>query len=385
MDRILPDDLQSLFLNEKSDWCVSLFLPTFRAGRETEQNSIRFKNLLRKAEKILVENGVEDAKRQKMLAQPEALLQDRSFWDHQSDGLAMFFSAEIFRFFRLPLTFDELTVVSTRFHVKPLLPIQAADGVYYVLTVSQNNVRLLECTQHSVEEVDLGDVPQNIEETIPDGATDKHLQFHTGTPSGSGSDGRAAVFHGQDAGNKTKARMSRWFRMIDDRVKELVVDIRSPLVLAGVDSLFSIYREASTLENLIESRISGNADKSKPEELRALAWVLVEPFFKKSREEAVALFRQLEGSGKTSTDLSQTLAYAHQGRIEILFVAVGVQVWGTFDPQTEKAEIHESQTGDDGDLLDLAAVQALAKGGVIFTLPQDEMPTPEFLAAILRY
>ncbi len=385
MDRILQNDLQSLFLNENSGWCVSLFLPTFRAGRETEQNSIRFKNLLRKAEKMLVENGVENAERQKMLAEPEALIQDRSFWDNQSDGLAMFFSAEKFRFFRLPLAFKELTVVSKRFHVKPLLPIQAADGVFYVLTLSQNNVRLLECTQHSVDEVNLGDLPQNLEETIPDGATDKHLQFHTGTPSGPGAEGRSAVFHGHDAGNETKDRMSRWFRMIDDRIKDLVVDVRSPLVLAGVDSLFSIYREASTLENLIESGISGNADKVKSEELHAQAWGLVEPFFKKSRDEAVARFRQLEGSKKTSTDLSQTLAHAHHGRIEVLFVTVGVQVWGTFDPQSELAQIHDSQTGDDSDLLDLAAVQALAKGAVIFALPKDEMPVPELLAAILRY
>ncbi|MDP3430594.1 MAG: hypothetical protein Q8R89_09715, partial [Desulfomicrobium sp.] len=273
MDRIAPADLQS-FLDENSGWCVSLYMPTFRAGRDTEQNQIRFKNLLRKAQSILAEKGVEDAQRQKMLSESEALLQDRSFWQHQSDGLAVFFSAERFRFFRLPWTFEELTVVSTRFHVKPLLPIQAADGVFYVLAVSQNRIRLLECTQHSVEEVDLGDLPQNLEETIPDGGdSHKQLQFHTGTPSG--SEGRSAVFHGHDAGNETKDRMSRWFRKIDDRVKELVVDVRSPLVLAGVDSLFSVYREASSLENLIESGVSGNADKSKPEELHAQAWVLV--------------------------------------------------------------------------------------------------------------
>lgn len=159
----------------------------------------------------------------------------------------------------------------------------------------------------------------------------------------------------------------------------------SPLVLAGVDSLFSVYREASSLENIIESGVSGNADKSKPEELHAQAWVLVEPFFKKSRGEAIARFRQLEGSGKTTTDLSQALAHALHGRIEVLFVAVGRQVWGTFDPQSELAVIHDTQAGGDGDLLDLVAVQSLAKGGVIFALPQDEMPTPEPLAAILRY
>ena len=383
MDRILPVDLQSLFLDENSGWCVSLYMPTFRAGRDTEQNPIRFKNLLRRADKILAENGVEETARQKMFSESEILLQDRSFWQHQSDGLAVFLSAGKFRVFRQPWAFEELVVVAERFHVKPLLPAQAADGVFYVLAISRNRVRLLECTRHSVAEVDLGDVPQSLEATIPDGTSEKQLQFHTGTPSG--AEGRSAVFHGHDAGNETKDRLLRWFRMIDDRVKELVADVRSPLVLAGVDSLFSLYRDANTLENLIASGISGNADKARPEELRTQAWVLVEPFFKKSRARAVARFRQLEGSGRTTTDLSQALVLAHQGRIEVLFVTVGRQVWGTFDPRSARVVIHDAHAGGDEDLLDLVTVQTLAKGGEIFALAEDEMPGSELLAAILRY
>jgi len=47
MDRITMEKLKDTFLTRRSDWCISLFMPTHRAGRETEQDPIRFKNLLR--------------------------------------------------------------------------------------------------------------------------------------------------------------------------------------------------------------------------------------------------------------------------------------------------------------------------------------------------
>lgn len=40
---------------------VSFFMPTHRMGSETQQNQIRFKNLLKKAEEELVRNGMRSA------------------------------------------------------------------------------------------------------------------------------------------------------------------------------------------------------------------------------------------------------------------------------------------------------------------------------------
>jgi hypothetical protein len=48
------------------------------------------------------------------------------------------------RSYRLPLPFEQLVVISDDFHLKPPLPFFASDGRFYILALSQNQVRLLE-------------------------------------------------------------------------------------------------------------------------------------------------------------------------------------------------------------------------------------------------
>lgn len=152
-------------------------MPAHRAGRETEQDPIRFKNLLRQAEERLLTKGMRSAQVRDLLKVPQRLLQDQAFWRHQSDGLAVFFSEDIFHFFRLPIEFAELVVISDRFHVKPLLPLLTSDGTFHILAISQNQLRLPAGTQHTVDEIDLENVPETLSETFPDGFPEKQLQF----------------------------------------------------------------------------------------------------------------------------------------------------------------------------------------------------------------
>ena len=93
---------------------------------------------------------------QKMLEPASKLLQDSHFWQHQSDGLAIFLSSNRARRYRLPLNFAELVVVADHFHISPLLPLFTGDGQFYILALSQNEVRLLLGTRYSVSEVTSG-------------------------------------------------------------------------------------------------------------------------------------------------------------------------------------------------------------------------------------
>ena len=383
MDRITMDILRQIFINSHSDWCVSLFMPTHRAGRETEQDPIRFKNLLREAEERLINKGLRSLEVQEIIKRPQLLLQDRGFWQRQSDGLAVFFSEDTYRFFRLPMALKELAVVSHRFHVKPLLPILASYGVFYILALSQNQVRLLEGTRHTVDEIDLENVPETLSETLPDGFAEKELQFHTGTPSGSGN--RPAMFHGHDIGSDIKNRIRQWFRTIDKEVGGLLSDTQSPLVLAGVDTLFPLYKEVNTYPHLMEEGIPGNPEGMKPEDLHPQAWAIIEPVFKKEREAGYARYRQLAGTGQTTTDVTEAVLAAHHGRIDVLFVAVGVQVWGRFDPEKDRVDVHESREPGDEDLLDFTAIQTLIKGGTVFAVSPEEVPDQAVVAAVFRY
>ncbi|MBN1427762.1 MAG: hypothetical protein JXB07_05205, partial [Anaerolineae bacterium] len=97
MDIITLEDLKSI-AGAQSSWCVSLFMPAHRRGRDTEQDTIRFKNLLGKAEERLQAKGLRSPDTQEILEPARSLLKDSPFWWHQSDGLAAFINSESSRF-----------------------------------------------------------------------------------------------------------------------------------------------------------------------------------------------------------------------------------------------------------------------------------------------
>jgi Bacterial archaeo-eukaryotic release factor family 3 len=94
-------------------------------------------------------------------------LADHAFWQRQNQGLALFLAPQTFGEYRLPSSLDELGVVAHRFHIKPLLPLLSGNGHFFVLALSQKEVRLLQGTGYSVSEVELHGVPQGIAEALP--------------------------------------------------------------------------------------------------------------------------------------------------------------------------------------------------------------------------
>jgi hypothetical protein len=382
MDLLNKDEIGGL-IDERGNLCVSMFLPTHRSGPETRQDPIRLKNLLRQAEERLRNNGLRRADAKTFLEPARKLLDDRVFWQHQSDGLAVFASPKTFHSYRLPFSFTELVVVTDRFHVKPLLPLLSGDGRFYVLALSQKQVRLLQGTRHSVGEVNLEDVPTSLVEALGGEERERQLQFHTAARGGS------AIFHGHgSAGDESehKKDLLRYFKQIDRGLQDLVCAERIPLVLAGVDYLLPIYREANTCAQLIDEGIVGNPDGLSARELHDKAWSVLEPHFARAQARASAKYRELAGTGKTSSDLNNIIPSAYQGRVESLFVAVGVQRWGAFEANAGELEVHESRQPGDQDLLDLAAVQTLAHAGDVYAVNPDEIPDVRSpVAAIFRY
>ncbi len=373
-------------IDERAKKCVSVYLPTHRSGSEIQQDPIRFKNLLKQAEERLANGEMRRPEAQAILRPAQRLLDDGGFWRHQSDGLAVFASPDTFRCYRLPYSFSELVVVTDRFHVKPLLTLLSGDGRFYILAISQKQVRLLMGTRHSVFEVNLESMPKSLADALGVEEREKQIQFHTAVP------GSSPIFHGHGGGGTDesvhKKDLLRYFKEIDRSLKEFVAVERAPLVLAGVDYLHPIYREANTAAELIEEGIVGNPEGLSSAELHSRAWALLQPYFAKAQERAAAHFLDLAGTDRASRELKEIVPAAHHGRVESLFVAVGVQQWGTYDSSASTVEIHESHAPGDQDLLDLAAVETLAHAGDVYAVSPDKVPGPEAagpVAALFRY
>jgi hypothetical protein len=161
--------------------------------------------------------------------------------------------------------------VDERFHIKPLLPLLSGDGHFYVLALSQNEIRLLQGSRDSVAVVDLVDVPESLADALRWDDPERQLQWHTGT--GARADGRAAIFHGHGVGtDNTKTNILRYFQKVDDGICRILAEDPAPLVLAGVDYLLPIYRSASDYPNLVEGAVTGSPEELSAANLHQAAW-----------------------------------------------------------------------------------------------------------------
>jgi hypothetical protein len=202
---------------------------------------------------------------------------------------------------------------------------------------------------------------------------DEPLTFHARPAGGTGSWG--AIFHGQGVGiDDAKDDLLRYFRQIDRSLHELLREGRAPLVLAAVEYLWPIYHKASTYPHLLERGVAGNPDSLSATELHDQAWVVVQPHFRKAQEGAAALYARLAGTGHTSNDLEETVQAAHQGRVEILFVASDTERWGTVDAAEGRICLHAQAEPGDEDLLNLTALHTLAHGGTVYVVPPSDVP-----------
>ncbi|MFA7463624.1 MAG: hypothetical protein WCY54_01135 [Syntrophales bacterium] len=372
----------TLLMGTRNGPCASIYMPTPWVGAETQQNQIRFKNLLRIAAEKLSSKGVRTPEAEEMLSPAQELLRNSPFWRKQNTGSAAFVSRGFFRFYRLPLDFQEMVHVSDRFLLKPILPLFGSSGKFYVLAVSQKKVRFLQGARNCIVELDIQNVPKSLAEIVRFDVSDRQIRTQ---PSVKGS----TTFRGHGVWSEDiKEQILRYFKQIDRGLQEYLKEEKAPVVFAGVDYLFPIYREANSYPLLQEKPITGNPEGLRAEELGRTAWPIVQPYYMKIQEDALDQYRQSAGTGLTSNRLEEILPAAYHGRVGVLFLAAGKNRWGRFDPATGSVSFHETagaaETNGE-DLLDVAAIYAYLNGGAVYELPPEIMPERSEVSALLRY
>ncbi|MCJ7521249.1 MAG: hypothetical protein MUP21_03400 [Dehalococcoidia bacterium] len=389
METLALDQIKGLAEQTQSP-SISIFLPTHRAGEDTQQDPIRFKTLLREAELRLLDKGMGPREVSALLQPAQALLDEAYFWQHQREGLAVFIAPDDFHYYHLPFRVEELLVIARSYYATPVLPLFTNNGHYYILAISQNEVRLFEGTRYSVGQIDLPDgTPESLDEALKSDDPEKQLQFHSGTSQGTSQGGvRSSMFHGQGPGDEEQEdRIEGYLNLVDAALKEIFREKQEPLILAGVDYLLPIYHKVSEYANIMKEGITGSHEHLRPEELQEQAWPIVEPYFRQEMETVVGQYRQLAATGKATDSIEEIVTAAFYGRVDKLLLVVDTQVWGIFNPDTGNVvHYQEAQSKeDDLALLDFAAMQTLQKDGNVYALSQMEMPTNSPIAAVLRY
>lgn len=364
---------------DDSSVAVSMLAPTIRSGKERRQNEIRLKNLISEAETKLLRMG--DVAAAELLAPARDILGDSDALRHPQDGVAIYLAPEFSLIETVPFELPERIDIGRRFHITPLLPAILDDTGFHLLVVSSNEVRLFAGNRFKLLEETPDTLPTDLRSALRIDEFVSSLQQH----SLSGGDG-GAMFHGQggsDPDVRKRDELLEYFYRLDKAVDEFLTPESGPLVFAGVDYLFPLYRQANSVEQLFGEPLTGNFDGVDAEELHRQVWPLLEPHFSERDREPLTEFGMLRHQNLASDDLQEIIRAARSGRAENLFIGEGAAVPGRID--VSSGQVHCGEFDDGEDLINYAALHVLRTGGEVRLISEDELPTDSPCAAIFRY
>ncbi len=371
----------------EAETVVSLYMPMETAGRETRGNSIRLKNRLSAAREQLEAAGMDQREIDTLLEEAMRFEHDREFLEHQREGLAVFVTSEQTKYLQLPLSFEPLTVVGPRPYIKPLLDYFANDSQYFVLALSQNEVRLFRASRYHIEPIEIKEMPEGLEEALQYDDPENRLQLHTTPQTSTGGRG-SALYHGHgDVETDDKTRLLRYFQIVDKVLQPVLAEETVPLLIAAVDYLVPIFREASRYNTILDEHIGGNPDNLSPQELHEKALDILQPLFRQKRQETWDSFAAVQTDEQVVSNVVDVVQVAFQGRVETLFMTAGDPCWGQINRSTGEVTLADGPSPEAIDVLDFAAVQTLKHGGDVFVVTEDdeEKTLSEPAAAVLRF
>jgi len=252
------------------------------------------------------------------------------------------------------------------------------EGTFCILALSQKNIRLLKCTRAQVEQIELEEAPTSMGEFKKFDVYEKNI-----TTAGSG--GAAAMFHGWGDGSVETDDVENYLKTVENEVTSILRKRNDPLVLAGIDEAVAIYRKVNHYSRLMDQTVSGNPDPKSDSEIKNEGWKIIQSLFLQDMYDDIKRFGDLSGSEKRSENLTKIVEAAYYGKVDSLFVPIGVHSWGWFDKERDVVHHSSEQKNGEHDLINLAAIKTLTKSGNVYALDKEDMPNNSPIAAIFRY
>lgn len=146
--------------------CLSLYQPTYRQFPDSQQNPVRYKNLLRQL-KAAVERKHRDRDMSALFEPFEGLVDDREFWAHPQDGIAVFAAQGFFHVEKIQRQVPELVSVNDHLYIKPLVRVFQSEDAYQVLALDREEIKLYQGNRYVLDQIKLAPgVPKTIEQAM---------------------------------------------------------------------------------------------------------------------------------------------------------------------------------------------------------------------------
>ena len=381
MDHLDQDYPQAL-LAPRAPPCLSLYQPTHPAHPEKQQDVIRFRNLVKSLEASLLQQGRSARDAAVLLAPLRDLADDREFWNHVLQGLAVLRDAGSTHVYRLQRAVPELAIVADSFHTKPLLRIRQSADRYQVLALNRARARLFEGNRDALDEIDVSALMPASPEAAGEARDAERATRVYGATTAEGT-----TRHG--TGGERSLRdddTERYFRAVDRAVAEHYSRPSGlPLLLAALPEHHSLFRRVSSNPQLLDVALDVHPDDLPATEFRERAWQAILPSYVARLAALLDAVHAATARQQGSLDLADVARAARQGRVATLLIDADRHVAGTLDAATGAIALEPMADAAGADLLDDVGEQVLRTGGEVVVVPAERMPSDSGVAAAYRY
>jgi len=337
--------------------------------------------MLRALEPKLQQNGAAARELVESIRDWDGILQGQQ---QQGRSIAVLRSPDVFRVAWIEEAVKSRAEIGPHFYIRPLLPDLTRDKTFYILALSQKDVRLLRCTARTSEEVPF---PQHVAASFDAYMnTDKpdHLTEGRSAPGPGAGSSKGVMFTVSSEREDKAEYLAHFYRQIDRGVEEVLRGKSEPVVLAGVEYELALYRSLNSNLHLAQESVQGAPNSLKSGEMHARALDALSRCHEKKVDEALAQYNHKVGAG-ASNRLKDVVTAAHDGRVLTLLVSDSLETIGVFDEPTHTVKGRETGGSEDEDLINDAAVQTILHAGQVFVVSNGKMPNGAPLAAIFRF
>lgn len=378
--KIVESFPNEFFYNKKAPF-ISIYQKTSRYAEDNKHDALVFKNLIRDIRSSL-EEKYSKTEIKKLLDMLLKIEKDSLFWRDTLDGIALFATLDECIIYRLKKPVSTYAIVADSFHIKPLIKYFQFAQTYQILDIDGKSFQVFESDGYNLEKIELDDdISTTMEEILGKDYSDSYLT------RGSYGGATKSVFHGH-GGRKEEAEidLEKFFRQADTIIYDNVSKAsKLPLILLSPSRHHSLFREISNNIYLTNKSIVGTYELLGTTQVKKHIESSIRELFTEKTKNLIEQYNQLRTVEKSSDQLIEIVSASVDGRIEIIFIQENKMIPGKIDLITKKIKAKELTHPEVDDILDDLAQITLEKGGKVFILREEEMPTDSGVAAIYRY
>lgn len=362
-------------LMEEGNLCVSIIIPTHRHSKERMQDPKLLGKAVQKAKDLMQHSAWPKDKVQQLEAKLNTMVAEIDYIRMQ-EGLAIFISPNLTRFFLLPFEVKEKITIGSNFELRDLIYFSQFLLPYYLIATSKKRIRLFKGQGRELHEINNDDFPREYVE-----------EYEYAPPSiASGSSAGLKNFEGDKSivrENRQKAFLKQVDHVLDKYLRQGI-----PLLVAGVEEELAFFEHATHHVRAIVGTIPGNYDHDAVHQLAETAWKKMNEHIHSAHDVALVALREQIGRSMAVDGIRDVWRAAHEGNALTLFVEKDYTDTAYVDPENPSKMYLSPPMGKYDILTDAVEVileTVKAKRGNVVIVPNEVLKDHNRIALLLRY